>query len=106
MRNIFIKILGGYTKNDVANIVKKHKNEIYETRIGVFRAGDSVYIKNRTGFDILRPYYLLEGYNGNTCWYVSTKYDDKERRVSMGVNIRDISFDKPEKCTCCGSVIK
>jgi hypothetical protein len=99
MKNALIKILGGKIKADFDNELSIAINN---ERRHLFRKGDLVFI-NHNLYDPRVKYFLLESYNGGTCWYVSRDSNSKERReLSNGVHIKDLTFDEIQTCRCCG----
>lgn len=93
MKNWLIKIFGGLTK-------EQYEAEILKNRVHLFRQGDPVYITSKK-FNQITKYYLLESYNGGTCWYISQDPKSKQRSVSNGIHIDYIQFDKIEICQYC-----
>lgn len=65
MFDFIIKLLGGYTKNNVKFIKLDLENSIYEYKKKSFRKGDLVYVisDKYTLFNYAESYYLIEPYN-------------------------------------------
>lgn len=86
---------------EISKLIKENK---YQKR-QIFREGDLVYIDHKN-FNPITQYYLLESYNGGSCWYVSKNQNDTNRRELVnGVGVENISFEKPKVCHSCGNKI-
>lgn len=98
MKNWIIKLFGGYTKKEYDSIPVVDRKHL-------FRKGDVVYI-NKRGYNPSKPFFLLESYNGSTCWYVSQSVNDTTRRwIENGVHIDQMTHDKIPTCPCCNQSI-
>jgi outer membrane protein assembly factor BamE (lipoprotein component of BamABCDE complex) len=113
MINNIIKLLGGFTRQEYSKL----QSSIIEKDIiidNVFKnsldSGQIVYIKkdvNDDRFTIGTPYYLLESYNNRNWWYISTvKNDNQRRELTMGINYKCLTYEKPKICSHCNQIIK
>ena len=70
-----------------------------------FREGDKIYI-NDGRRNPLTPFYLRKQYNGNQNYYITNGEDDRIREsVDCGVNVSEISHNRPECCKACNKQI-
>lgn len=102
MRYLIIKLLGGYTKEEVTVAKVEAAFEIIKS---VFRREDQVYI-NHKDYDPSKKYYLLESYNGGNAWYVSQNLQDNKREpLDNGALVEWLSHDPIPRCITCNQIL-
>lgn len=107
--NFLIKLLGGYTKDDVstikAEIDAKHHQDLEIMRQKQFRVGDMVY-NHSDGYSLnMMPLYISKvrlGLRGDIVLELLRNEDDKCK--SLDILAKFASFDKPNVCGCCGKI--
>ncbi len=106
IKSFIIRLLGGISTEDKAELLKEKQTAIEDS----YRVGDLIYVIEGP-LKSISPRYIIKLYGGmiGRCCIVHHDKDIKPDSISEvhnGVQLSDISREKPCKCHECGTILK